>query len=184
MTAISAKQVHREMIALLSPILEGEGFRRVRPASTAIWSRPVEDEFVVLRVQISRSGDAFGWYGTSFTIELELSEIAKPGTGRVRWRLPALLSDREREEIRRKQNALIAGLPAAPVAALAQLPESARTWYLAHGELRVEPYAEDEDVWFRYSDARDLEGWFPILTKLVPSAVGEAIRRIELAAPA
>ncbi|MGO4536728.1 hypothetical protein [Leifsonia sp. 2MCAF36] len=177
MSAIPGKQVHRELVALLGPVLEKEGFRRIRPGSTAAWSKPVGEQFLLVWVQLSRSGDPFGWYGTSLTVEFELSEAAVPGTGRPRERLTRLLSHKEREEIRRNQNAFIGRLPSAPTVALTQVPVSLRSKYLAHGDQHNEPYADNEDVWLRYADARDLQSWFPLLQKMVPAAIREAVIR-------
>lgn len=174
MSTIPGKQVHRDLVALLSPALEEEGFRRMRPGSTAAWSKPVGQQFLLVWVQLSRSGDPFGWYGTSLTVEFEQSDEEARGTGRLRKRLPRLLSHEEREEIRANQNAVIDRLPPAPTAALTQLPVSLRSRYLAYGDQRTEPYAENEDVWLRYAGARDLESWFPLLQRMVPAAARKA----------
>lgn len=174
MSTIAGKQVHRDLLALLSPTLEREGFRRIRPGSTAAWSKPVGEQFLLVCVQLSRSGDPFGWYGTSLTVEFELSDVEVRGTGRPTARLPRLLSHEQREEVRANQNRVIGRLPPPPAAAPAQLPASLRPQYVAHGDQRTEPYADNEDVWLRYADARDLESWFPILLRMVPSAAREA----------
>lgn len=173
--------MHRELAALLSPALEAEGFRRLRPGSTASWSKPTGERFLLVWVQLSRSGDPFGWYGSSLTVEFELSDAEVRGSGRLRERLPRLLSHDEREEIRDNQNAVIGRLPPAPTAALTQLPVSLRSQYLAHADQHTEPYAETADVWLRYADARDLESWFPLLQKMVPAAAREAAIRFEVA---
>jgi hypothetical protein len=181
MSAIPGTQVHRDLAALLSPALEKEGFRRLRPGSTATWFRPTGEQFLLVWVQLSRSGDPFGWYGTSLTFEFELSNAEVRGTGRVRERLPRLISYEEREEIRDNQNAVIGRLPPAPTSALTQLPVSLRSQYLAHADQHTEPYAESENVWLRYADARDLESWFPLLQRMVPAAAREAAIRFGVA---
>jgi len=177
MSPIPAKQVHHELAALLGPLLQKDGFRRIRPGGTAAWSKPVGERFLLVWVQLSRSGDPFGWYGTALNVEFELSETAVRGTGRPRERLTRLLSHEQREEVRRNQNAFIARLPSAPTVALSQLSASSRSQYLAHGDRRNEPYAANEDVWLRYADARDLQSWFPLLQEMVPAAVREAVIR-------
>jgi len=183
MPPIPGRQVHRELVAQLGPVLEKEGFRRIRPGSTAAWSKPFGSQFLLVWVQLSRSGDPFGWYGTSLTVEFEVSEVAVRGTGRPRERLTRLLSHEEREEIRRNQNAFIGRLPPAPTAALRHLPVSSRPQYLAHGDQRTEPYAENEDVWLRYADVGDLQSWFPLLQRMVPTAVREAVTRFGIDSP-
>lgn len=174
MSQILAKQVHRELITQLGPVLGEEGFRRIRPGSTAAWCKTVGERFLLVWVQVSRSGDPFGWHGTSLTVEFALSDSTVIGSGRPRERLTRLLSDEEREEIRRNQNAFISRLPPAPAGVLAQLPAPLRSSYLAQGDLRTEPYGDKEDVWLRYADARDLQSWFPLLQKMVPAAAREA----------
>lgn len=181
MSVIPGKQVHRELFALLTPALAKEGFRRVRPGSAAAWSKPVGEQFLVVWVQLSRSGDPFGWYGTSLTIEFQLSDTVVRGTGRSRERLTCLLSHEDREEIRRTQNAFIGRLPRAPFAVLTQLPKSSRSHYLAHGVPHTSPYAEDEDVWLRYASSQDLESWFPLLQRMVPLAARTAESRFGIA---
>lgn len=175
---VPARLVHRRAQDALGPGLTAAGFTRLRGTSIAAYQRPVDDEFIVCWVQPSRSGDGFGWFGTSFTLEFRRGAKPVVGVSGRSFRFCNLISDEGREQVRRVQNDVIRRLPPAPKDVTAQLHGDTLAWYLAKGDPVTKPYNGREDVWFRHCDAADLAKWLELLVLLLPEALAEVQVRL------
>jgi hypothetical protein len=58
------------------------------------------------------------------------------------------------------------------------LDDRARDGYLAQGKQVTAAYGPDDDIWFRYRDARDLDAWFRLLPALLPGVLGAVRLRL------
>jgi hypothetical protein len=170
---VPARIVHRQAQATLGPGFAADGFERLRPVSTAAWARPSGDQFIAGWVQPSRHPDAFGWYGTKFTIEFRRGTRAAAGVNGPGSRFCRLLDDDGREQVRAVQNAIIRKMPPAPAHVTSQLPGTTLDWYLSQGREVTTPYSPIDDVWFRYRDVHDVASWFELLPALLPTALNE-----------
>ena len=162
-------------MAALGPGFAAQGFDRREASAAAIWHRPAGEEFVVAWVQLTRSPDAFGWYGSRFIIEFRCGAQPRAGVLGPGFRFCQLLDDAGRERVRAVQNAVIGRLPPAPARVLRVLDERARGSYLAQGMPVTAAYGPDHDIWFRYRDERDLDAWFRLLPVLLPGVL-DAVR--------
>jgi len=96
---LRAADLHRLARQELGPALKSLGFRRTPATTAAGWVRPEGERWLVLWVQPWRSTGSSDT--GEFTIELRLSSRPEAGGDGPRRRLPKLLSDEEREELRR-----------------------------------------------------------------------------------
>jgi hypothetical protein len=113
----------------LAPAFKAAGFKR--GSSMLSWVRPEGAGHLVVWCQAAQSGwDMYS--GSQFTMEFQRS--AAPAVGAIpsrRRRLPKMLDDNGREEIRAIQNAVIAALrQPPPTHPLLNDAESLRDWYL------------------------------------------------------
>jgi len=167
---LSSTELHRLARSELGPLLAPLGFRRSPGTSMASWARPADDRWVVLWVQPWRGTDAYA-AGARFTVELRLSDAPAPGGGGLRRRLTLLLTDAEREEMRRLQNRVIAKLPPPDAATAQLLPPAAREHWLREWKPRLAPYGRDEDVWFRHGVEDDVRAWLAFFARVLPGAI-------------
>ena len=101
MASLTAGELHRLARKELGPTLVSLGFKRTPSSTLAAWLRAEGNQWLVLWVQPWQSA---GSPGTGeFTIELRLSSRPETGGDGPRRRLPKLLSDAEREELRRNR---------------------------------------------------------------------------------
>jgi hypothetical protein len=99
--SLHAAELHRLARKELGPTLVALGFKRTPSTAVAAWLRPEGERWLVLWVQPWRSS---GTASTGeFTVELRLSSRPETGGDGPRRRLPKLLSDAEREELRRNR---------------------------------------------------------------------------------
>ena len=99
MAALHGADLHRLARKRLGSALAGLGFKRTASTRVAGWLRPEGERWLVLWIQPWRSGGMP--LSGDFTIELRLS--SRTGGDGPRRRLPKLLSDGEREELRRNR---------------------------------------------------------------------------------
>lgn len=173
---VPARVVHRKALAALGPGFAIDGFDRLKGASIAAWQRSARQEFVVAWVQPSRSPDAFGWFGTKFTIEFRRGARPSVGVSGPGLRFCRLLDDEGREQVRDIQNAVIRRMPPAPAHVFHQLEADSLSWYLDQGREVATAYSAREDTWFRYGDEHDLDAWFRLLPILLPGVL-QAVRQ-------
>jgi hypothetical protein len=172
---VPARVVHRKALAALGPGFAARGFAGRPAPAAAVWHRPAAQEFVVAWVQLTRSPDAFGWYGSRFIIEFRRGAEPRAGVLGPGFRFCQLLDDVGRERVRAIQNAVIRRLPPPPARVLRMLDDQARECYLAQGRQVTAAYGPDDDIWFRHRDERDLDAWFRLLPVLLPGVL-DAVR--------
>jgi hypothetical protein len=165
-------------MAALEPGFAAQGFECRKASAAAVWQRPTGQEFVVAWVQLTRSPDAFGWYGSKFIIEFRRGAQPRAGVLGPGIRFCQLLDDDGREQVRAAQNAVIRRLPPAPAHVLSLLDERMRDGYLAQGKQVTAAYSPDQDIWFRYRDERDVDAWFRLLPVLLPGVLGAVQLRL------
>jgi hypothetical protein len=120
-------------------------------------------------LQPSQNNDQFS-PGFKFTIEFGL--FTEPVIGGIgyRERLPSLLSDEEREELRRLENATIAHLRPPARGLYAGFPDGTREQLLAEWKPRMTPYPRNEDIWFRQANEKDARDLMAFFRRVLPSA--------------
>jgi hypothetical protein len=169
---VPAREVHRAVLAALGPIFVADGFSRVKGTSVAGWIRESGEEFIIAWVEVSRTFDQLGWYGTSFVIEFRRTDRpALFSGGRFRALFCTLLDDEGRERVRQLNNDVVRQMPPAPVSALRQLSPDIHAWYKSHGDLRETPYTSTENVWFRHLNVEDVRAWTVLLAELLPGVL-------------
>jgi hypothetical protein len=165
----------------LGPVLSRAGLEEAEPdPRTRSWKleyhRPDPSE-PPLRLWFQRDVKAFDVdiLGSSFTVEFGRSPRFKD-----RARFFRLLTEAEREEVRRLQNRVIERLPASGGSFLAAVLAFIFGPSFPHKRERiVQPLGPDEDVWLRYRDDDDVVAW----TGFLASVLDDLIRRFEAAYP-
>jgi hypothetical protein len=170
--------VHRKAIAALGPGFAARGFDRREISASAIWHRPVGQEFVVAWVQPTRNPDVHGWYGSRFIIEFRRGAEPRAGVLGPGFRFCQLLDKEGREQVRAVQNAVIRRLPPVPARVLRTLDDRTRDGYLAQGKQVTAAYSLQQDIWFRHRDERDLDAWFRLLPVLLPGVLDAVQHRL------
>jgi hypothetical protein len=167
---IKAAELHALARRIIGASLDELGFRRIPKTSVAAWLRPAGDRWVLLWFQPDRwnGPDSAGF---KFTAELRLSDRPVLYAAGQRARLPALLTETEREQLRRMENRAIAKLPPPDRSALRALPEELRQSLLADRKPRLQPYRTGEDIWFRCTDGDDLRETLEFIARVLPPAV-------------
>ena len=170
---MKADAVYRTLREALAPFFRAGGFKRT--SSLLGWSRPHDDNHVVVWCQVSQDGwDAFA--GSKFTVEFQVSEEPVIGTPAIRrCRLPRLLGDAGREEIRVLQNRVIASLARPPRGhPLLLLPEPGRQRYLEKFKTIDRPYGPTDDIWLRYGRQEHIESWAAFVLRELPGCLRQA----------
>jgi len=167
---IKAAELHKLARTVLGDRMQALGFRRVPRTTVAAWLRPEGDRWLMLWFQPDRwnGPDSAGF---KFTSELRLTDREVLYAAGPRARLPTLLPDAEREQLRQMENRAIAKLPPPDRAALRALPEELRRSLLADRKPRLEPYRTGEDVWFRCADHDDLRATLELVARVLPPAI-------------
>jgi hypothetical protein len=167
---MKSPEVYSQLKLELAPWFKSAGFKRAK--GLLGWSRPHGDAHVVVWCQISQDGwDSYA--GSKFVVELQLSsEPVIGGHYAHRQRFALFLSPEEREEVRRIQNEVIAGLhhPPANYPTL-QISQQVTDWYLAKFKLVNEPYPEREDIWFRYESPEHVTRWAQFIIGKLPKCM-------------
>lgn len=169
MAPLKAAEFHRLARQELGPMLAELGFKRISRTSIASWARPEGNQWLVMWLQPSQSNDPYG-PGFKFTAELALSSRPEAGLDGYRERLPTLLTNGQREELRHLENRALAKLPP-PDREYALNLGPLREWWLAGWKPRVAPYDEGEDVWFRHGDEADLRSLMAFFVLVLPGAI-------------
>lgn len=169
-----AYAIAREVLGQLAKDL---GFKRGK--SMLSWTRPQGSQHLTFWFQVSPRGwDRYA--GSQFTVEFQLSARPEVGTGSgsQRARLPELLTDAGREELRRRENTVISGLvrpPRSYVEWLGSGSVEVESSYLRQFESVDEPYARGDDIWFRYGSEQDVRDWCELIRATLPSAIDKFV---------
>ena len=167
---LRAPELHRLALQELDPQLRALGFKRTPKSSVASWTRRANDRWTVIWLQPSQNNDRFS-PGFKFTIEFALSTEPVTGGNGYRERLPNLLSDEEREELRRLENATIAHLRPPAKGLYATFPNGTREQLLGEWKPRKAPYPRGEDIWFRHANEDDVRHLMAFFQRVLPSAI-------------
>jgi hypothetical protein len=160
--------IAREAVGQLAKDL---GFKR--GTSMLSWTRPRGSQHLTFWFQVSQ----FGWArytGSQFTVEFQLGTRPEVGASLQRARLPELLNDADRDELRQRQNFVISRLVRPPQSYI----ESMRSAYadieslLSRQFEQVDkPYEKGTDIWFRYASEYDVREWCTFIKARLPSAI-------------
>jgi hypothetical protein len=169
---MKSPEVYSHLKLVLAPWFKSAGFKRAK--GFLGWSRPHADSHIVVWCQVSQSGwDAYA--GSQFVVEFQRSpqpEIGGGGRLTRRQRFTHFLSSEEREEIRRIQNEVIAGLHSPPPSHPAlQVSQQVSDWYLAQFKPVREPYPERHDIWFRYTSPEHVSRWAHFIAAKLPRCI-------------
>jgi hypothetical protein len=165
--------IAREVVGQLAKDL---GFRREKAMLS--WTRSQGLQHLTFWFQVSQ----YGWdkyAGSQFTVELRLSPKPEVRTGPVHARLLTLVTDADREEVRRRQNAIISRLvrpPQSYVDWLGSASVDAALSYLTEFEPVGEPYYPGKDIWFRYASENDVLAWCEFVRAKLPSAIEQFLK--------
>ena len=157
----------------LTPAFKAAGFKRA--SSMLSWVRPEGTGYLVVWCQAAQSGwDMYS--GSQFTMEFQRS--AAPAVGAIpsrRRRLPKMLDDNGREEIRAIQNAVIGALrQPPPTHPLLTDTESLRDWYLRKFRPVDTPYSTGDDIWLRYASEQHVAVWAAFILSRLPDCLKQA----------
>lgn len=170
---MKSTEAYRVLRTHLAPVFQDAGFRRAKALLS--WMRPQRGRFLVVWCQVSQSGwDDYA--GSKFTVEFQLSDEAIVGAESVRRRrLPNMLDDDGREEIRIIQNAVIASLQRPPANhPLLHAGETVRAYYLKGFHRIEQSYSERDDIWLRYGCEEHLVTWARLIIDHLHSCLTEA----------
>jgi len=161
----------------VEPVLLPAGFARLKDRTGAIaaWGRSASADCHFTAWLQNDKWPFDPWVGSRFIVEFQRAPICAAGAaqGAFRLRLQHLLSDAEREEVRRRQNAVLSKcrIPTddehRQVMGFGLLPgndyeESCR---------QVEDFDPRFDIWLRYLDEADCRGWGTFLASWLPQAL-------------
>ncbi len=175
---LKAAELHAAARRALDRPLAELGFARIRGASVAGWARPQGERWLLLWFQPSRWNDAQS-AGYQFTVELRLAATPKLDAHGPAARLPRLLSNDDRERLRKMVNRVIARLPPPDAVLIRSLPDAVRSVLLADRQPRLHPYGDDEHVWFRQAGAADVDELLAFIERVLPGAIEEFVAQVE-----
>lgn len=170
--------IAREVVGQLAKDL---GFKRGN--SMLSWTRPQGSQHLTFWFQVSQ----FGWArytGSQFTVEFQLWTRPEVGASLQRARMPELLNDAEREELRQRQNLVISRLvrpPRSYIEWLASASIDIESLLARQFEQVDEPYEKGTDIWFRYASEDDVRAWCELIKAKLPSAIDKFIASGNLA---
>lgn len=170
MPPLKAADLHRTIRSELGSAFTAMGFRRTPKVSSASWIRAEGDQWLVVWFQPSQASGPDS-PGFKFTMEFQLGRDAAPGGQGHRQRMPALLDDAGREELRQLTNRAIAKLPPPNQRFAALLDPATRSHWLSGWELRTTPIGEREDVWMRQGDSDDVRAITSFIGDRLPALV-------------
>jgi hypothetical protein len=170
---MNSSEVYATLKGHMASAFQAAGCKRAKAMLS--WTRPQRERFLVVWFQVSRDGwDSYA--GSRFTVEFQLSDEPIVGARSIRrQRFPSMLDASGREEIRRLQNDVIASLhyppPNHPVL---KISEPTRAWYVEKFRKIDQPYAEKEDIWFRYGTQEHVTIWANFITRKLPDCFRQA----------
>jgi hypothetical protein len=164
--------IAREVVGQLAKDL---GFKRGK--SMLSWTRPQGSQHLTFWFQVSQ----FGWArytGSNFTVEFQLWTRPEVGPSLQRARLPELLHDAEREELRQQQNLVIGRLVRPPRSYIEWLGSGSvdiESLLARQFDLVDKPYEKGTDIWFRYASEDDVRAWCEWIKAKLPSAIDKFV---------
>ena len=174
-TKVDSRRVYAIAREVVGQLAKDLGFRREKAMLS--WTRPQGSQHLTFWFQVSQ----FGWdryAGSQFTVEFQLSASPEVGSSMERVRLPELLTDADREEVRRRENVVISGLVRPPrpyVEWLGSAYAGAASSYLRSFEPVREPYYPGKDIWFRYGSEADVRAWSDFIKAKLPWAIDKFV---------
>lgn len=170
---MKSTDVYRVLRNHFAPWCKAAGYRRTKGGMLG-WFRPHAGQQLVFWFQCSQHG----WdphTGSQFTAEFQLADRPQPGVGsRNRSRYYEFLTGEELEEVRARQNEVIAALTPPPRGHWSeQLEGRAGEWYRQQFQPVAEPYAVRQDVWLRYGREEDVRRWAEFLLPRCPRMLME-----------
>lgn len=176
-TKVDSRRVYAIAREVLGQLAKELGFRREKAMLS--WTRPQGSQHLTFWFQVGR----FGWdryAGSQFTVEFQLS--ARPevgsGSGPQRARLSELLTHAGRDEVLRRENTVIRRLVRPPRSYIEWLGSGSvevESSYLREFESVDEPYAQGDDIWFRYGSEQDVRDWCEFIRATLPSAIDKFV---------
>ncbi len=164
---MKSAEVYRVLRTRMAPYCKENGYRRTDGGMLG-WYRSADEMHLTFWCQCSQDGWD-GYAGSKFTVEFQWSDDPRPGTGTWRQRIGRLISDEEREDVRTIQNRVIATLPKPPRDHMFLTDPRLRSYYEAKFVQIVEPYAANEDIWFRYHAKDDVGRWADFVADRLPT---------------
>lgn len=155
-TKVDSRRVYAIARKVVGPLAKDLGFRREKTMLS--WTRPQDSEHLTFWFQVSQHGWE-RYAGSQFTVELLLSPRPEVGHGRQRARMAEPLTDADREELRRRQNAVIIRLVRPPRSYTEWLSSGSaelESLFLRQFEQVFQPYSQGEHLWFRYASEDDV----------------------------
>ncbi len=176
-TKVDSRRVYSIAREVLGQLAKDLGFRREKTMLS--WTRPQGSQHLTFWFQVSQSGwDRYA--GSQFTVEFQLS--ARPevgsGSGPQRARLPELVTDADREELRRRENIVISRLvrpPRSYIEWLSSASAEVESLYLRQFESVDEPYSQVNDIWFRYGSEQDVRDWCEFVRAMLPAVIDKFV---------
>ena len=167
---MKSTEVYASIRNELAPLLKSLGFCRGKALLS--WARQHNGRYTVLWCQVSRDGwDNYA--GSKFVVELQRSESPEGGSrSYTRARMAKLLTDDQRDEVRRLQNQVISSLVRPPKThPTLQVSPEVTKWYLNNFDLVPTRYRADDDVWLRYAKPEHVKMWAEVLLRVLPGCV-------------
>lgn len=161
---ITSRELYGELRRALAPALQARGFKPLA-SGTLAYTRPTGPGALTLWFQ----ADRYGWdalWGSRFTLELQLADQAAAGTASIaqRARYFHLLPPEQREQVRLRNNAVIAQLPGTAAHAQVVVPDEDGEDVVVFGvAVQHQPHPAGADVWMHYGALADITAWAQFL---------------------
>ncbi|HEY1707716.1 MAG TPA: hypothetical protein VGG10_05590 [Rhizomicrobium sp.] len=166
---MKSPEVYRVLKLYLAEPLKALGFKRAKGLLS--WARPQDDRYLIFWCQISLDGwDNYA--GSKFTAEFQLSDEAIVSARSIRReRLPRMLDDLGREELRAIQNRVITSLHRPPPHHPSLQIEQLRDYHFKKFQRIDQPYGEREDIWLRYATEEHVQQWSRFIIGFLPTCL-------------
>lgn len=171
---MNSTQIYKVVREAIAPWCKQNGFKRT-PGGMLGWFKPQGDNFIVFWFQCNQDGwDAYA--GSSFCVEFQFSDSHDIGGGasELRHRLSYFLTLGEREEVRQKQNHVIAKLDYPPKDHFTfQMDANVANWYRQKFIAVEMVYPDKYDIWLRYKDGEDVKTWAEFVLRRLPKVLAQ-----------
>jgi len=155
---VSSAQVYATLRRAIGPTLKVAAFERVK-GGRLVWSRPLGHQTVAIHFVVSPSGWTAA-YGSQFTLGFELLDEASAHENRQPRDFASLLSPKELEMVRNRNNLVARSLPGPrPGDPLLSLAPNALDRLSRSNSPRRQPYLSGQEVWMRYYSLDGVSSW-------------------------
>jgi len=167
---IKANEVYRTLREGLRPWFQAEGFRRTKGGMLG-WYKAVREAYLVVGFYCMPPAGGDPFYGSSFTVQFELSRTSSIGASNVA-RLDTLLSQAQLNRLLDIQNAVVAKLKKPDKNHhIFRTPQVLIDQYLSEFEPLTRDKVHWYNQWLSYHDAEDVRQWTKFLLELFPKLV-------------